>query len=177
MSKKFFTNKFVLYPILIFTSLATLCTILYIMLDDLRLTAREILPIFAIFFCACAVVLLLTLLFNCWVVEVNDQGILYRNLFKFRKFTRFFRWDEIDEIEMIKIRFFPIKSTYITKQYLTFGQKIYFAQYMKNEPNIIVLNIAHKKLQNVIQQYYQKQIIFGRTFKIAIAQEDQNQDD
>jgi len=173
MSKKFFTNKFALYIILIFMSLATICTILYIVLDDIGPNVYEFLLIFLILYWLCAIFLLLILLFNCWVVEVNDQGILYRNLFKFRKFTRFFKWDEIDEIEMIKKRFFSIGRTYITKINLTFGQKIYFAQYMKNEPNIIMLNIANKKFQKVIQKYYQKQIIFGRTFKIAIAQENQ----
>lgn len=94
-----------------------------------------------------------------WIIEIDQNGIEYKNLFKFRKFHRCFSWAEIIEIEIIKV--FPFKYLYISKANMSFGQKL-FAN--KKDENCTFF-IYQKRLRREIKKFCPLVIIEDRNTK------------
>ncbi|MCL2061042.1 MAG: hypothetical protein FWH03_00240 [Firmicutes bacterium] len=171
MRKKFYTHKLQFFLSLGFILASCICFVLYCVFDgDINNnSAYEVLLVIGLAFACASIFGLGILILNRGIVEINSEGILYRNCLKFRKLTRFFKWEEIHEIEVIK--FLGIRTIiYITRVHMYYGHKRLCS--MKNCEDIIILEVASKNICKSIRNHYKKEIITGRTFKSAIAQEE-----
>ena len=162
MRKEFFVNRGVLVWGSILLALSVIGTVIFAVLyKGLSTQLLDAVLGITIVCWGCLISLVIVLIFYGGMAEINDEGILFRYLFKFRKFKRFFKWEEIDEIEIMKLLF--LKGIYISRKHFIYGHKVLST--MKNNPDMIILATGNKKIIEAIQQYYKKEIISGRTFK------------
>ncbi len=170
MSKKFSSNNGLLPILLSLFSISLIITIsvviLYFQKEQIIL---EILFIFLIIFWSCSFFLFTIFLLNYAIVEISEKGILYRK----RKLKRFLEWEEVCEIEIIKLKFLNLKQIFFTRTQFNYGHKLFLN--MNEDPDIIIINSNNKKLLKEIKKYHSKEIICGRNFKIAIAQEEEQE--